>query len=60
MLNAVVIIIHNLYTFIYNSSSKKQGWCGNDIGTAVNATCQENLVAYHFGHTCHRFVICLL
>jgi hypothetical protein len=25
MLNAVVIIIHNLYTFIYNSSSKKQG-----------------------------------
>jgi hypothetical protein len=32
MLNAVVIIIHNLYTFIYNSSSKKQGWWETILG----------------------------
>jgi hypothetical protein len=41
--------------FMCKYSSKKQG-CLGKIGTPVNATCQENLLACHFGHTCHRFV----
>ena len=32
-------------------------WVGqNKTGTAVNAACQGNLSACHFGHACHRFI----
>jgi hypothetical protein len=37
-------------------SKKKERLGGEKMGSAVNAACQENLLACHFGHACHRLV----
>ena len=53
-----------IYTYIHTQThtffAVYRRWSGkinNIIGTAMNATCQGNISAYHFGHECHMFVI---
>ena len=44
------------YVCIYRySSQRRDAGRTKVIGAAVNAACQGNLSACHFGHACHRF-----